>query len=231
MEKENRDDVIFYGPLPVDRPCPVPKPNSRIQLAPTVYPIALVPYVADAGEEAAPDEEELEQHERKLAARMCGLLMFAIVAVSAVMFILASVKPFPVQGKAGKVMNLGFYTSRFGSAFRHGSAFADAFPAGLVVIGIAAFAVNMVCSVAAMISGKRIGYGICAFVTFMTFAVAALYRIGIFSADFASVPGVLNKEYGWASVMLLIIGSANALAAFLCACFCPKNPVVNNVDL
>lgn len=231
MENENIDSGIIYAPLPVDKPCPVLRPNSRIQLAPTVYPVALVPYVARPEDDAAPDEEEAGKEENKLPVRLCGLMMFTVIVFTIVMFVLAALNPFPFEGKAGKVLNIGFYTSRMAAAFKPGSEFADAFPSGLIVIGLVACAVNLFWSVVAMLAGKRPGYGVAAFVMFMTFAVAALYRMGIFSSEIMNITKVLDTEYGWASIMLLIICSVNALAAFLCACICPKNHIVDKADL
>lgn len=231
MENENTDRRIIYAPLPVDRPYPVPRPSSRIQLAPTVYPVAISPFITETEEEASLIPAEKEKTESRLPVQLCGLAMFTVIVFTAVMFILGALKTFPLKGKAGEVMNLGYFVSRFGTAFKPGSVFEEAFPAGLVIIGLVACAVNLVLSIVAMVTGKRPGYGIAAFVMFMSFAIAALCRLGVFSSDIVNIAHVLDREYGWASVMLLIICSANALVAFLCACICPKDPIVGKVDL
>ena len=48
-ENVKNEKVVFYAPLPVNKPYPIIRPSEKIQLQPTVNPVAIVPYLS-AGE-------------------------------------------------------------------------------------------------------------------------------------------------------------------------------------
>lgn len=240
MEKNRNDKVVFYGPLTVDKPCPIIKPNDKIQLQPTVYPVAIVPYISNEGEEAeeaktpeelAAEEKEQRKKERRPSARVSGALMFVITLISAILVIFSAVDSYPIAA-IEKYTSLGYFVDlgRQMVATNQYTQFGLVFVPYLLLVASVAGFINFVLSIVALITGKRMGYTLCAFVVFLVLAVAAFYQMKFFSG-IKELNNLLSREYGWACIMLIIIGAANLLTAFVCSLICPKNKIVETVEI
>lgn len=66
-ENVKNEKVVFYAPLPVNKPYPIIRPSEKIQLQPTVNPVAIVPYLSAGEEEETVAQSAAEQ--QTVAAR------------------------------------------------------------------------------------------------------------------------------------------------------------------
>lgn len=236
MEKKQNDNVVFYGPLPVNKPCPIIKPNDKIQLQPTVHPVAITPYISLEGEEgqnAAADNEEIvaeEKGAKRVSARVAGVLMMVFVVVCIILFAFSMAKKYPI-GAAEQYISLKYFWKMFETmvAEKQFAKFDMVFVPYLITVGVVCGAVNFILALIATITGKRKGYSLFAFITFITFVVAAFYEMHFFS-QIKDIGNLLSKDCGWPCLMLIIIGCADLIVAFICGLICPKHKVVETVE-
>lgn len=99
----------------------------------------------------------------------------------------------------------------------------------LIAIAYVAIAVNFILSIIAISTGKRIGFTLCAVIAFLCFVVAAFYEMKFFS-QIKNLGNLLSRDCGWPSIMLIIIGGANLVFAFVCNIICPKHRIQETVE-
>ena len=92
-ENVKNEKVVFYAPLPVNKPYPIIRPSEKIQLQPTVNPVAIVPYLSAGEEEETVAQSAAEQQtvaarktEKRASARVSGVLMLIIATLSIILF-------------------------------------------------------------------------------------------------------------------------------------------------
>ncbi len=236
MEKKQNDNVVFYGPLPVSKPCPILKPNDKIQLQPTVHPVAITPYISLEGEEgqnAVAENEEVAKEEKgvkRASARVAGVLMMLFVVVCVVLFAFSMSKKYPIAS-IEQYVSLNYFFKMFERMFaeKQFTQFNMVFVPYLIAVGVLCGLVNFILALIATITGKRRGYSLFAFITFITFVVAAFYEMHFFS-QIKDIANLLSKPYGWPCLTLIIIGCADLIVAFICGLICPKHKVVETVE-
>lgn len=238
MEKKQNDRVVFYGPLPVSNPCPIIKPNDKIQLQPTVQPVAITPYISLEGEnESVADDKAAENEdavpakkEKRASARVAGVVMMVFTVVCILLFAFSLIKPYPIAA-AENYISLRYFLRMYKAMFdnRQFTQFATVFVPYLIAVGVIAGVVNFILALVATITGRRKGYTLFAFITFITFVVAAFYEMKFFS-QIKQLPNLLSRECGWPCLMLIIIGVADLIFAGVCNMICPKHKVVETVE-
>lgn len=241
MDKKNEnvknDKVVFYGPLPVNRPYPIVRPNEKIQLQPTVNPVAIVPYLSAGEEEETIAQSASETQEvasratgKRASARVSGVIMLIITVLSALLFGLSFATKYPIAG-AEKYISLGYYTEMIDAMFklRIFTEFELVFAPYLVLVAYVAIFINLILSIVAICTGKRIGFTFCAVVAFLCMVVASFYEMKFFT-KIKDLGNLLSRECGWPSVMLIIIGGVNLVFAFICNIICPKHRIQETVE-
>ena len=179
---DNKEEkVVFYGPLPVNKPCPIPRPNEKIQLQPTVNPVAIAPYISYGDEEetvaqSAGDKTEIaaRKSEKRVSARIGGIIAFIISLASILLFVFSFAKKYPI-GAIEKYASLGYFADMFRTMFENKqfTQFSLVFVPYLIAVAYVAIAVNLVLSLVAVFTGKRRGYSLFAFIAFLALVVAA----------------------------------------------------------
>lgn len=236
MDKNEQE--IFFGPLPVSKPCPILKPSEKIQLQPTVSPVAITPFIAleDDGVKTAP--EALAEEKKKVAdkssgrasARVGGSVMLVFTLLSVLVFVFSAVKIYPIAA-AEQYLSIGYFYEliEFMFQFKQFTQFDLVFAPYLVLIGYIAVAVNFILAVIAIAFGKRMNFSICAIITFLTFVVAAFYEMKLFSG-IKAMGNLLSRPEGWDCLMLIIMAVVNLLVAWVAAMICPKHRVIETVE-
>lgn len=238
MEKnENNQKVVFYGPLPVSKPYPIVKPSDRIQLQPTVHPVAITPFIAMEGEEHNSEAEAAnaetpatEKKEKRLSARIGGLVIIFIVIASMAFLIVSMFKNYPVAA-IEKYASLSYFYElyEFMFATKQFANFELVFVPYLIAVAYLAMVVNLVKALIAVITGRRMGYTLFAFISFVTLVVASFYQMKFFS-HIKDIGNLLSYPYGWPCIMLIIIGFANLIFAMISNLICPKHKIVESVE-
>lgn len=236
-ENVKNEKVVFYAPLPVNKPYPIIRPSEKIQLQPTVNPVAIVPYLSAGEEEETVAQSAAERQtvaarktEKRASARVSGVLMFIIATLSIILFGLSFAAKYPIAG-AEKYISLKYFADMFDVMLKtHEFAKFDVvFAPYLIAVAYVAIAVNFILSIIAISTGKRIGFTPCAVIAFLCFVVAAFYEMKFFS-QIKNLGNLLSRDCGWPSVMLIIIGGANLVFAFVCNIICPKHRIQETVE-
>ena len=118
-ENVKNEKVVFYAPLPVNKPYPIIRPSEKIQLQPTVNPVAIVPYLSAGEEEETVAQSAAEQQtvaarktEKRASARVSGVLMLIIATLSIILFGLSFAAKYPIAG-AEKYISLKYFADMF----------------------------------------------------------------------------------------------------------------------
>ena len=236
-ENVKNENVVFYAPLPVNKPYPIIRPSEKIQLQPTVNPVAIVPYLS-AGEEeetvaqAASEQQTVVARKTggRASARVSGVLMFIVATLSIILFGLSFAAKYPIAG-AEKYISLKYFTDMFDMMFSTNefAKFDIVFVPYLIAIAYVAILTNFILSIVAICTGKRMGFTLCAVIALICFVIAAFYEMKFFS-EIKNLGNLLSRDCGWPSVMLIIIGGANLVFAFICNIICPKHRIQETVE-
>lgn len=235
---ENKDEkVVFYAPLPVNKPYPIVRPSEKIQLQPTVNPVAIVPYLSQGEEEetvARPAAETQKVAAKKNvgrpSARVSGAVMIIVTVLSMLLLGFSFADKYPIAG-AEKYIGLGYFAKMYETMFATSEfvKFDVVFVPYLIAVAYAAILANFIMAFVSLITGKRLGYTICSFVAFICMVVAAFYEMKFFTG-IKELGNLLSRDCGWPVIMLIIIGGANLVFAFVCNIICPKHKIQETVE-
>jgi hypothetical protein len=226
---EKKSDV-FYAQLPVCAPQPILKPSKKIQLQPTVFPVAIAPYISfegdrSVGAESAPtveavavDNTSFDKKKIRIAGVIMAVLTLALLAPYVIVLLAPSSAAF--MGKKFIVVvqmleNVDNATVR-NSALRSGSCWT-------IMLCAIALVLNLLKSlVISAVFGKRSGYIFFGLVVFVGFVAYALADFG-----FANLKNIAKIVENSPSIIFMVAGLVYFIAAIVTSAICPK---VNKLD-